>query len=181
MSGLDADAKGNDRFNAEAMNWDQKPTVVQSGILARAAYLKRLPPRLALSTLSVLDIGCGTGLLSLSLAPLVHDLTAVDAAEGMIAVLSSKLSSSNPIRSLSPPGVTDAPILGTSITNVLPSPRCSPPRTTPASRSTRSLDSPRRAGVSTSSSRTSFCTTLPTSRRCSPPFLRASSPGATSW
>lgn len=120
MAGPDADAKGNGRFNAEALNWDKNPTVVQSGILARAAYLERLPPPAGLSTLSVLEIGCGTGLLSLSLAPLVHDLTAVDAAEGMISVLSSKLSSSDPIRSLSPAGATDPPIPGTSIINVLP-------------------------------------------------------------
>ncbi|KAK1834289.1 S-adenosyl-L-methionine-dependent methyltransferase [Podospora conica] len=116
MAVPDADATGNDRFNAEALTWDQNPTVVQSGILARAAYLDRLPPPPELSTLSVLEIGCGTGLLSLSLAPLVHDLTAVDAAEGMISVLSSKLSSPDPVRSLS----ADAPIAGTSITNVLP-------------------------------------------------------------
>lgn len=43
----------------------------------------------------VLELGCGTGLLSLRLAPYVRSLLAVDAAEGMIAALGAKLSSSS--------------------------------------------------------------------------------------
>jgi SAM-dependent methyltransferase len=41
--------------------------------------------------LSVLEIGCGTGLLSLLVAPYVVSLTAVDTSQGMISVLQSKL------------------------------------------------------------------------------------------
>jgi len=43
--------------------------------------------------LDVLEIGCGTGLLSFRVAPYVRSLLAVDAAEGMIAALTHKLHS----------------------------------------------------------------------------------------
>ncbi|KAK0643724.1 S-adenosyl-L-methionine-dependent methyltransferase [Cercophora newfieldiana] len=79
------------RFNAEALTWDTRPNVLLATSLAHTAYLSHLPPQPTLSTLSVLEIGCGTGLLSLRLAPSVRSLTAVDAADGMIAMLSHKL------------------------------------------------------------------------------------------
>jgi SAM-dependent methyltransferase len=41
--------------------------------------------------LEVLEIGCGTGLLSLQIAPYVRSLVAVDASEGMIDALENKL------------------------------------------------------------------------------------------
>jgi SAM-dependent methyltransferase len=83
----------NARFNAEALSWDSNPTVQQATALAHKAYLAHLPPAEVLSTYDILDLGCGTGLLSLALAPSVRSVTAVDAAEGMIAALESKLSS----------------------------------------------------------------------------------------
>jgi 2-polyprenyl-3-methyl-5-hydroxy-6-metoxy-1,4-benzoquinol methylase len=43
------------------------------------------------SGLDVLEIGCGTGLLSLLVSPYVHSLTAVDTSEGMIKALQAKL------------------------------------------------------------------------------------------
>lgn len=43
-------------------------------------------------TTDVLEIGCGTGLLSLRIAPFVRSLLAVDAASGMIDALNIKLS-----------------------------------------------------------------------------------------
>lgn len=43
-------------------------------------------------TYDVLDLGCGTGLLSLPMASNVRSVTAVDAAEGMVAALNMKLS-----------------------------------------------------------------------------------------
>jgi SAM-dependent methyltransferase len=83
----------NARFNAEALSWDSNPTVQQATALAHKAYLAHLPPANVLSTYDILDLGCGTGLLSLALAPSVRSVTAVDAAEGMVAALKSKLSS----------------------------------------------------------------------------------------
>ncbi|KAK1780208.1 S-adenosyl-L-methionine-dependent methyltransferase [Copromyces sp. CBS 386.78] len=87
-----ATGTGNARFNADAANWDSNPSIQLATTLAFESYLSRLPPPSELSSFNVLEIGCGTGLLSLMLAPHVRSLTAVDAAEGMIEVLSHKLS-----------------------------------------------------------------------------------------
>lgn len=50
--------------------------------------------------MDVLEIGCGTGLLTLRVAPFVRSITAVDAAEGMIAALDTKLSSADAPRNV---------------------------------------------------------------------------------
>ena len=80
----------NGRFNAEAAAWDSNPGVVLASDLAHKALLERLPA--PDSGLDVLEIGCGTGILTLPLAASVRSITAVDAAEGMIAALQAKLS-----------------------------------------------------------------------------------------
>ncbi|KAL2193360.1 S-adenosyl-L-methionine-dependent methyltransferase [Corynascus similis CBS 632.67] len=93
------------RFNAEALSWDSNPSVQLATRLAHAAYLSRLPSPSELSTYDVLDLGCGTGLLSLALAPSVRSVSAVDAAEGMISALAAKLSSpelSSTVRNVHP-------------------------------------------------------------------------------
>lgn len=82
----------NTRFNAEAAAWDSNPSVLLASARAQEAILRRLPGPDATSRLDVLEIGCGTGILSLALAPHVRSVTAVDAAEGMIAALQAKLS-----------------------------------------------------------------------------------------
>jgi len=85
----------NARFNAEAAVWDSNPNVLLASNLAFKAILARLPPPLVTphpeTGTDVLEFGCGTGLLSLALAPHVRSLTAVDAAEGMISALRAKL------------------------------------------------------------------------------------------
>ncbi|RYP68513.1 hypothetical protein DL770_008433 [Monosporascus sp. CRB-9-2] len=83
------------RFNADAQSWDANPDVQRATTLAHKAYLSHLPPASLLSTYNVLDLGCGTGLLSLLLAPSVRSLTAVDAAPGMVDALQAKLSDGN--------------------------------------------------------------------------------------
>ncbi|KAK4180517.1 S-adenosyl-L-methionine-dependent methyltransferase [Triangularia setosa] len=75
------------RFNQEATNWDSNPSVVLATELAVKSYLPLCDP-----SLDILDLGCGTGLLSLLLAPHVRSVTAVDSAPGMIDVLAAKLS-----------------------------------------------------------------------------------------
>ncbi|KAK1808867.1 hypothetical protein LTR12_016761 [Friedmanniomyces endolithicus] len=91
---------GNARFNDEALSWDSRPFVHEASQAAAAAILARLNEHNAkhpsdsksqTKHLQVLEIGCGTGILSFLLAPHVARVVAVDAAEGMIAVLSQKL------------------------------------------------------------------------------------------
>lgn len=86
----------NARFNAEAAAWDSNPSVLLASDRAHKAILARLQPAPASKQhsagLDVLELGCGTGILTLALAPHVRWLTAVDAAEGMIAALKTKLS-----------------------------------------------------------------------------------------
>lgn len=81
---------GNDRFNAEAAAWDANPDVHRASDGALKAILAAFP---ALSTqhTRVLEIGCGTGLLTLRLAPYVSRILAIDAAEGMVDALEKKL------------------------------------------------------------------------------------------
>ncbi|KAK5658416.1 hypothetical protein OQA88_2393 [Cercophora sp. LCS_1] len=87
---------GNDRFNDDALTWDTKPDVLLATKLAHPAYLSRLLNPETVSTFDVLEIGCGTGILSLLLAPSVRSLTAVDAAPGMIQVFEAKLAAADP-------------------------------------------------------------------------------------
>jgi Methylase involved in ubiquinone/menaquinone biosynthesis len=48
--------------------------------------------RVALTpTMEALDFGCGTGLLTLQLQPLVRSITGVDSSAGMLAVLEDKI------------------------------------------------------------------------------------------
>ncbi|KAK5048359.1 hypothetical protein LTR84_006029 [Exophiala bonariae] len=85
---------GNDRFNAEALNWDKNPLVHEASKQALKAISARFPalkPSSETTGLNVLEIGCGTGLLSFITAPLVKQVVAIDAAPGMIEVLKEKL------------------------------------------------------------------------------------------
>jgi SAM-dependent methyltransferase len=83
---------GNARFNAEAAAWDKNPFVHTASRHALDALLSRLPALdSANPTLDVLEIGCGTGLLTLMIAPYARSVVAVDAAEGMVKVLEGKL------------------------------------------------------------------------------------------
>ncbi|EGS21869.1 uncharacterized protein CTHT_0037410 [Thermochaetoides thermophila DSM 1495] len=91
------------RFNAEAAQWDSNPDIQQATRLAHKAYLSHLPSDPAiLSTYDILDLGCGTGLLSLALAPSVRSVTAVDAAEGMIGALEAKLTAEDAAKNVLP-------------------------------------------------------------------------------
>lgn len=86
------DSSGNARFNAEAQSWDARPFVHEASKEASKAILARLEALGAPSkNLQVLEIGCGTGILSFLIAPHVKRVVAVDAAEGMIEVLGQKL------------------------------------------------------------------------------------------
>ncbi|KAL4954384.1 S-adenosyl-L-methionine-dependent methyltransferase [Aspergillus filifer] len=90
---------GNARFNTEAASWDNNPSVQEATRLAfdtlkpkieeLSHRKKAIQPK---STgLDVLEVGCGTGLLTLRVAPLVNEIVALDPAEGMIEVLKGKV------------------------------------------------------------------------------------------
>ncbi|KAK8014019.1 hypothetical protein PG990_007315 [Apiospora arundinis] len=92
--------KNNARFNAEAAAWDSNPFIQAMSAEAWRAIQNNVtcfrdssetgrPP--ANAKPNVLEIGCGTGTLSLLVAPHAQQLVAVDAAEGMVEVLKGKL------------------------------------------------------------------------------------------
>ncbi|KAF4975702.1 hypothetical protein FZEAL_7542 [Fusarium zealandicum] len=95
---------GNDRFNAEAAAWDSNPFVYAMSLEAWKAIQASVPSLFsgAGQRPDILEIGCGTGLLSLEVAPAANRLVAVDAAEGMIDVLSSKLGKPSTPQNITP-------------------------------------------------------------------------------
>ena len=90
---------GNERFSSQAAGWDSNPDVHRASESALQAILATHPTlaeskargTAATEGFDVLEIGCGTGLLSFRLAPYVRSIVAVDAAHGMIAALQQKL------------------------------------------------------------------------------------------
>ena len=100
---------GNDRFNAEAAGWDKNPLVHEASREACTALLQRYPDLQVQAPgkgLDVLEIGCGTGILSFNVAPYVRQIVAIDAAEGMIEVLKQKLQQAD-----APKNITPIPVL----------------------------------------------------------------------
>ena len=76
------------RFDQAAATWDEQPRRVK---LARAVA-DEITHQIHLShDTDVLDFGCGTGLLTLALQPLVRSVTGADASSGMLDVLRQKL------------------------------------------------------------------------------------------
>ncbi len=75
-------------FNAEAATWDDSPTRVQLAEDVTTAIREEVP---LTSDMDVLDFGCGTGLVSLRIAPFVNSVTCVDTSRGMLEVLQRKL------------------------------------------------------------------------------------------
>ncbi|MGD9780726.1 MAG: class I SAM-dependent methyltransferase [Kiritimatiellia bacterium] len=74
-------------FDERAKTWDELPRRVQLADDLFAAIERQIPLR---PDMAAIDYGCGTGLLSLALAPRVRRLVAVDSSPGMLDVLSKK-------------------------------------------------------------------------------------------
>ena len=86
------DLAGGGRFNAEAAIWDNNPGLHALLAEANKAIVKKIPEMADSSgSLNVLEIGCGTGLLTLLMAPRVNSIIVVDAALRMIQALEQKL------------------------------------------------------------------------------------------
>ena len=79
-------------FDKEANTWDEVPARVKLANDIAAAISKEI---LLTSNMDVLDFGCGTGLLTLQLQPVVHSITGVDSSRGMIDVLKAKIDKQN--------------------------------------------------------------------------------------
>jgi SAM-dependent methyltransferase len=89
-----------ERFDKEAADWDNEPYTVACSKQAFGALL-RYVPNLKQGP-DILEIGCGTGLLSLLVAPYAHSLTAVDPSSGMIKALEAKLAVNPSVSNIKP-------------------------------------------------------------------------------
>ncbi|KAF2843040.1 S-adenosyl-L-methionine-dependent methyltransferase [Patellaria atrata CBS 101060] len=83
-----------ERFDNEAAAWDSNPTTVLSSELAYQALTRKVPELRGKQDPKphLLEIGCGTGLLSYLLLPHIATLLGVDVSAGMIAAFEAKLS-----------------------------------------------------------------------------------------
>ncbi len=75
-------------FNKEAASWDENPARVKLATEVAQAIREAAAPT---PEMSVLDFGCGTGLVTLALQPFVGAITGVDSSEGMLAALRAKV------------------------------------------------------------------------------------------
>ncbi len=75
-------------FDKKAASWDENPHRVS---LANDIAGAIIDEKILAPDMDVLEFGCGTGLLTLKLRPLVRSLTGVDGSKGMLGVLEAKI------------------------------------------------------------------------------------------
>jgi len=75
-------------FDSAALNWDEKPRRVKLATEVAAAIQENIPLS---KEWDALDFGCGTGLLTLQLAPALRSMTGVDSSPGMLERLNAKI------------------------------------------------------------------------------------------
>ncbi|WP_345969103.1 class I SAM-dependent methyltransferase [Sulfurimonas sp. HSL1-6] len=85
------------RFDAAAADWDKGDLRQQIAAHTADAVIGTIPLN---DTMSLLDFGAGTGLLTYRVAPLVHSVTAVDTSEKMLEVLQSKSTPEHQIKTV---------------------------------------------------------------------------------
>lgn len=79
-------------WNEHAKTWDQDEDARHFSVQALATLLQRVNLHdHHWKSRRVLDVGCGTGLLTEKLAPLVREVIAVDISTAMLGVLQSKM------------------------------------------------------------------------------------------
>jgi cyclopropane fatty-acyl-phospholipid synthase-like methyltransferase len=76
------------RFDEAAATWDEQPRRTELARAVAAAITRQVHLS---HDMDVLDFGCGTGLLTLALQPLVRRVTGADASSGMLDVLKQKV------------------------------------------------------------------------------------------
>ncbi len=77
-------------FDKEAAEWDSNPGRVKLAHDVGAAMIKEIN---FTNNMEVIDFGCGTGLLTLKLQPLVKKITGIDNSRGMLTMLENKVKS----------------------------------------------------------------------------------------
>jgi ubiquinone/menaquinone biosynthesis C-methylase UbiE len=75
-------------FDPMAATWDENPVRVKMAQDVARAIRETVKLR---PDMDVLDFGCGTGLLTLNLQPLVGTITGVDSSRGMLDILERKI------------------------------------------------------------------------------------------
>jgi 2-polyprenyl-3-methyl-5-hydroxy-6-metoxy-1,4-benzoquinol methylase len=78
----------NTNFDEKAATWDEDPFKIKLAHDVADAIIKEIQPR---DDMNVLDYGCGSGLITLKLQPLVKSITGMDSSRGMIEVLQNKV------------------------------------------------------------------------------------------
>lgn len=74
-------------FDKEAAAWDANPGRVKLANDVADAIIREVQPT---SAMDALDYGCGTGLVTLRLQPLVRTIVGADSSSGMLGMLQSK-------------------------------------------------------------------------------------------
>jgi 2-polyprenyl-3-methyl-5-hydroxy-6-metoxy-1,4-benzoquinol methylase len=74
-------------FDKEAAAWDENPGRVKLANDVADAIIREAQPS---STMDALDYGCGTGLVTLRLQPLVKSIVGADSSTGMLGMLKLK-------------------------------------------------------------------------------------------
>jgi len=77
-----------DKFNHEASQWDENPRRRALALAVAKAIIAAVKPA---ETMCALEFGCGTGLVTLEIAPLVKRISAIDTSTEMVAVLQEKI------------------------------------------------------------------------------------------
>jgi len=75
-------------FDKEADSWDDKPMRVNLANDVSKSILREI---VLTKDMDVLDFGCGTGLVSLQLQPLVRSVSGFDSSRGMLNVFKKKI------------------------------------------------------------------------------------------
>jgi trans-aconitate methyltransferase len=78
---------GQTRFEEGAATWDDQPARVLMGKAIAAGILEQVPLE---KTMTVVDFGCGTGLVTLALLPYVRSITGIDNSVNMLEQLRMK-------------------------------------------------------------------------------------------
>lgn len=79
-------------FDKDALEWDAKPGRIKLAREIATSIIQESTPH---ADMEVLDFGCGTGLVTLELQPLVKTITGADSSLGMLHVLEEKIKANN--------------------------------------------------------------------------------------